>query len=494
MESQLTPGMIISVIISYFMFLILISYFTGRDSSNKVFFLANRSSPWILVAIGMIGASLSGVTFISIPGVVGQEGANMNLAYMQMVMGYLIGYFVIATVLMPLYYRLNLTTIYGYLNERFGPVSYKMGAAYFLLSRVIGASFRLFLVAIVLQSFVMDILGIPFWATVGITIMLIWVYTFRGGIKTIVWTDTIQTFSMLAAVVLTIFAISDSLEMGYSELLKEMSSSGYTKMFYFEGGWSDPNNFFKQFISGALIAIVMTGMDQDMMQKNLTCKTLKAAQKNIFTFSIILVIANLLFLGLGALLYIYSFKNGISIPDKSDLLFPNIAMNHLPPFIGITFILGLIAAAYSSADSALTALTTSFCIDFLDFEKKERSESLKKKLRIITHISFSVLLFLTIIIFKALNNDAIINELFIAAGYTYGPILGLFSFGMLTKYQIHDKGALLVCIGAPLLSFIINEKSNIWLDGFEFGFLILALNGILTFLGLLIISKRATNV
>ncbi len=493
MGFQLSPILTLLVIGAYFAFLVVVSFFTGKDSSNKAFFIANRKSPWLLVAIGMIGASLSGVTFISIPGLVGKGGTNMNFSYMQIVWGYLVGYLVIATVLMPLYYRLNLTTIYGYLQDRFGKVSYKTGAFYFLLSRVIGASFRLFLVAIVLQSFVMDAFGIPFLGTVAITIGLIWVYTFRGGIKTIVWTDTIQTVCMLSAVILTIVAIGQSLGLSAGGMIQEIRDAGYDKMFYFKGGWSDPNNFFKQFISGALIAIVMTGMDQDMMQKNLTCKTLRDAQKNIFTFSTILVFANLLFLTLGALLYVYANHEGITIPEKTDLLYPEIALNQLGPVIGIIFVLGLIAAAYSSADSALTALTTSFCIDFLDFESSNRTEEQQKGTRLKVHIGFSLILFAVIAVFNSLNNDAIINELFIAAGYTYGPILGLFSFGMMTRRKIRDRYALVVCLLAPLLSYVINANSTNWLGGFEFGFLILALNGGLTFLGLWTLSLKMNH-
>ena len=486
---SLSPGLIIGVISAYFLFLIVISYITGKGANNETFFLANRKSPWILVAIGMIGASLSGATFISIPGVIGGDGLNMNFSYMQVVLGYLVGYFIIATILLPLYYRMNLTTIYGYLSERFGIVSYKTGAAYFLLSRIIGASFRLFLVAIVLDTFVTRPLGLSFTATVSITIVLIWVYTFKGGIKTIVWTDTIQTICMLTAVTLTIMAISQSLQLDFKGMWSEMSDGGFTKIFYFEGGWGDPNNFFKQFISGALIAVVMTGLDQDMMQKNLTCRSLGDAQKNVFTFSIILVFANLLFLTLGALLYIYAASEGITIPERTDLLYPEIALNHLEPAIGIVFILGLIAAAYSSADSALTSLTTSFCIDFLDFEKKERSEKDKRRIRLITHIGFSLLLLVVIVVFKAMNNDAIINSLLKAAGYTYGPILGLFAFGMLTNRVIFDRWALVVCISAPVISFILDYNSDSLLNGFQFGYMILALNGMLTFLGLLSISR-----
>ena len=496
MSNALSPTTTLTVIIGYFLFLIVISIITSRGADNQTFFTANKKSPWYLVAFGMIGTSLSGVTFISIPGVVGAGGYNMNLSYMQMVMGYLVGYLVIATVLMPLYYKLNLTTIYGYLRQRFGIVSYKTGAFYFLVSRIVGASFRLFLVAIVLQKFVMDSLGVSFYMTVAITIILIWIYTYRGGIKTIVWTDTIQTACMLSAVVLTIWAIGGSLDLSLSQMWGEISTQGFTKMFYFGDGWSDPNNFYKQFISGALIAIVMTGLDQDMMQKNLTCKSLGDAQKNVFTFSFILIFANLLFLVLGGLLYVYSMKSGIAIPDRTDLMYPEIALNHLGSGIGIIFILGLIAAAYSSADSALTALTTSFCIDFLNFERTERSEEEKKNLRLKVHIAFSVILFIVIASFKLLNNDAIINQLFRAAGYTYGPLLGLFTFGMFTKINLRDRWVWLVCLIAPLLTVFIDLNSVSLLGGFKFGSMLIALNGLLTFIGLWILSlnHRASSL
>lgn len=495
MFEQLTPGLILGVIAAYFVLLIIVSYFTSRGANNSDFFLAGRKSPWILVAIGMIGASLSGVTFISIPGAVGAGEGNQAFSYMQMVFGYLVGYAVIALVLLPLYYKMNLTSIYGYLEKRFGFYSYKTGAAYFLLSRIIGASFRLYLVAIVLDKFVLGIppFNVPFWLTVVITILLIWVYTFRGGIKTIVWTDTLQTICMLAAVTLTIFAIGDSLEMSFGELITTVKNSEYGQMFFFEGGWNDANNFFKQFISGALIAVVMTGLDQDMMQKNLSCRTLKDAQKNVYTFSAILVVANLLFLTLGALLYIYASSVGIDIPEKSDQLFPTIALQHLSPVVGIFFILGLIAAAYSSADSALTALTTSFCVDFLNFEKSEKEEGEKQKTRWVVHIVFSIILIFTILLFNSLSNKAVINELFTIAGYTYGPLLGLFTFGMLSKRKINDKLVILVCILAPIISYIVNHFSEAIFGGFKFGFLIIALNGLLTFIGLLLISYEDFN-
>ena len=484
MNNQLTPEIIIGIITAYFVLLMVISYFTGRNSNNADFFVAGRQSPWYLVAFGMVGASLSGVTFISVPGWV--EASQFS--YMQMVFGYLLGYLVIATVLMPMYYRMNLTSIYTYLEDRFGVSAYKTGAGFFLLSRTIQASFRLYLVAIVLQQFVMSAFGIPFWGTVMITIVLIWIYTFQGGIKTIVVTDTLQTFCMLAAVSLTVWAISDKLSLSFGDLFSTVNDSQYGQLFFFEGGWSDPKNFFKQFLAGASIAIVMTGLDQDMMQKNLSCKNIGEAQKNMFWFSIILVLANLLFLTLGVLLFTYANQVGIDIPEKKDLLYPTIALQHLSPTIGIVFILGLIAAAYSSADSALTALTTSFCVDFLGFEKSEEGEADKKKMRFLVHIGFSVLLFFVILGFWFINDDSVISAIFTAAGYTYGPLLGLYAFGFFTERKIVDKFAPVVCIVAPILTYLISANSELLLFGYKFGFELLILNGLLTFLGLLGIS------
>jgi Na+/proline symporter len=344
----------------------------------------------------------------------------------------------------------------------------------------------------VLQKFIMEPLGVPFIITVAGTIILIWVYTFKGGIKTIVWTDTLQTICMLLAVVLTIWAIGSEMEMGMGQLWGEIEISGLNKMFFFEGGWADPNNFFKQVISGALITITMTGLDQDMMQKNLTCRNIRDAQKNMYTFSAILVVANLLFLTLGALLFIYANHIGVLSPERTDQLFPTLALQHLPPFIGIVFILGLTAAAYSSADSALTALTTAFCVDFLNMEKRHKTEDEASlvRLRLKVHVAFSVILFGVILFFKQLNNDAVINQLFIAAGYTYGPLLGLFTFGIFSKRVVVDKYVLPVCIAAPVLSYLINANSDILLGGFQLGFLILAVNGLLTMIGLWFISHK----
>ncbi len=490
--SQINPGTILAIIGLYFALLVVISYFTSRNADNKTFFTADKNSPWLLVAIGMIGATLSGVTFISVPGAVGNLGAgNSAFSYMQMVFGFMVGYFIIATVLMPIYYRLNLTSIYGYLNDRFGRYAYLTGAGFFLLSRLIGASLRLYLVAIVLQKFVMDPLGVHFVVTVVVTILLIWIYTFQGGIKTIVVTDTLQTVCMISAVVLTIYFIADAMDLsGVGEIVSTIKNSDYSQMFFFEGGWSDPNNFWKQFISGALIALVMTGLDQDMMQKNLTCKSLKDAQKNMFFFSIALIFAKMLFISLGALLYIFAAHKGFAIPEASDQLYPSVAFEHLPAAVGVIFVLGLVAAAYSSADSALTSLTTSFCVDFLGFENSDASETDKKKTRFKVHVAFSFLLLAIILItYYAIENRSIINQVFRLAGYTYGPILGMFAFGILTKRKIMDVYSIVVAVVCVGLTILIDMNSASWFGGLTLGHMSIALNGLLTFIGLLIISK-----
>lgn len=487
MEQNLSSQVILLIIAAYFAFLIVISFITGRKADQAGFFIGNKNSSWIIVAIGMIGTSLSGVTFISLPGAVGNGGMNQSLSYMQMVFGYLIGYFIIATVLLPLYYRLNLTSIYTYLGQRFGNEALKTGSTYFLISRTVGASFRLFLVAGVLQSFVTGPMGIPFWATVLATIILIWIYTFSGGIKTIIWTDTIQTICMVLAVIITLYAISKSFGLSMADIPAHVHSGKYGQLFFFDEMWKDGNNFWKQVISGALIALAMTGLDQDMMQKNLSCRTLKDAQKNMMMFCILLVIVNFIFLYLGAMLFEYADLNAVQIPERPDHLYPTLALNYLPSTVGILFILGLIAAAYSSADSALTALTTAFCIDFLDFENDNKSAEHKKRTRLIVHIGFSFLLFTVILLFNALPKDSsVINQIFVAAGYTYGPLLGLFFFGMFFKERTPSGVSIIItCIAAPVLSFILNNALK---DVFSFGSTILAVNGALT-LGLLYLSS-----
>ncbi|TVZ59074.1 SSS family transporter [Flavobacteriaceae bacterium MAR_2010_105] len=473
---------IILLIASYFGVLILISYFTGKKSTNATFFSADKQSPWYLVAFGMIGASLSGVTFISVPGWI--EASQFS--YMQVVLGYIIGYLVIGTVLLPLYYKLNLTSIYTYLEERFGTYSYKTGASFFLISRIVGASFRLYLVANVLQIILFDDLGIQFWQTVTITVLLIWLYTFKSGIKTIVWTDTLQTLFMLIAVGATIYFVSNDLGISGGNLLGYILDSDLSKTFFFDDVKSG-NYFWKQFISGAFIAIVMTGLDQDMMQKNLTCKTLKDAQKNMFWFTIVLTIVNFVFLSLGLLLTVYAQQNGIDA--HKDNLFPILAKNHLGVGVFVLFLLGLIAAAYSSADSALTALTTSFSIDILNIEKRYDDKK-QVKVRKQIHILISLLLILVIIAFKyVIKDESVIAKLFVFAGYTYGPILGLYAFGLFTKLKVKDKLVPIIAILSPILSYIISVNSLKWL-GFEFGFFILILNGFLTFLGLILIRRQ----
>ncbi len=476
----MSPALIIFVITAYFILLMSISWLTTRKTDANTFYTANRQSPWYLVAFGMIGATLSGVTFISVPGEVG----NSQFSYFQMVLGYLPGYFVVGAVLLPLYYRLKLITIYSYLKERMGNWSYQTGAFYFLLSRVVQASFRLFLVAGVLQLAIFDAFNIPFWATVLIAISLIWLYTFRGGIKTIVFTDTIQTLFMLSSVVISIFLIMGELDLSISDTIGRIRASEYSKTFFWDGSGE---NFFKQFFSGMFIVIVMTGLDQDMMQKNLTCRNLKDAQKNMFWFSIILVFVNLLFLGLGALLFIFATEKGIALPDRTDDLYPLLALDHFNIYAGVFFLLGITAAAYSSADSALTSLTTTFCVDFLKIKPGERKN--EKQIRLLVHLGFSILIFITIMIFQVISDESVIRGVFTAAGYTYGPLLGLFAFGLFTLRPLRDKWVPFVCILSPILSYIINLNSKDWI-GYQFGFEILIVNGLLTFIGLWLISRK----
>ncbi|MTE27301.1 sodium:solute symporter [Winogradskyella ouciana] len=480
----MSPASILVLIGCYFGLLVLISYFTGKEDSNAAFFKANKSAPWYLVAFGMIGASLSGVTFISVPGAVEAK----QFGYMQVVFGYFFGYLVIAYVLLPLYYRLNLTSIYTYLKERFGNVSYKTGSIAFLISRTVGAAFRLFLVAKVLQLLVFDLFDVPFAITVIITIALIWLYTFRGGIKTIIFTDTLQTLFMLVSVVVTIVFLTSALDLNsISAVVDNTMGSSLSKTFFFEDG-NDPQYFWKSFLSGIFITITMTGLDQDMMQKNLTCKNLKDAQKNMVSFSIVLIFVNMLFMVLGLMLTQYAEINGITA--KKDDLFPTIAML---PQIGVVtsafFLLGLIAAAYSSADSALTSLTTSFCIDIVEIENKKEAE--RKQIRKRVHIGFSIVLILVILLFDIIFTDvSVIWELFKAAGYTYGPLLGLFAFGLLTNFQIKDRLVWVIAIISPLISYILNMYSKELFNGYEIGFEILIINGLFMFIGLLLIKSK----
>jgi len=474
----MSPVLIATVIISYFGLLILVSRLTAGKEDNEEFFTGGRNTHWMVVAFGMIGASLSGVTFISVPGWV--EGSQFS--YMQMVLGYIVGYVLIATVLLPLYYRLQLTSIYTYLKSRFGNYSYKTGASFFLISRVIGASFRLYLVAIVLDRFVFQG-SLDFIYIVMITIGLIWVYTYRGGIKTIIWTDTLQTLCMLLAVVIAVVGIGNAMDLDIGGVIQVIKESEYSKAFFWGEG-AGKKHFVKQFLSGAGIALVMTGLDQDMMQKNLACKNLKDAQKNVISLSIVLVFVNLLFLGLGALLYIYADHAGIAIPEKADLLFPTIALEGgLSVMIGLFFILGLIASAYSSADSALTALTTSFFVDIMDSPGETEKEQIIMRRKV--HIGMSVTLVIVIWLFYLVNDDSVISSLFKLAGYTYGPLLGLYAFGLFMRRSVRDKWVPLICILAPLISWLLTTYV------YSFGFELLLINGALTFIGLYLASYKA---
>ena len=462
---------IIICIVTYFLFLYAISFLTGKNDENESFFLGNKSSPWYIVAFGMIGTSLSGVTFISVPGWV----ESSQFSYMQMVLGYMLGYAFIGTVLMPLYYKLNLTSIYTYLEERFGRLSYKTGSMFFIISRTIGASFRLYIVARVLHLSIFENWGSPFFLTVLVTISLIWLYTFRGGIKTIIWTDTLQTFFMLLALIISVYLIGKDLGLNYANIIPFIGESKYSKIFFWEGD----QHFFRRFFTGAFIAIVMTGLDQDMMQKNLSCKNIKEAQKNMVYFSISLIFVNLMFLCLGALLYSIAGKYDIQYL-KPDDLFPAVVLSETLGFpIIIIFILGLIAAAYSSADSALTSLTTSFSIDILNINIKDRGSIIIRKY---VHLIFSVIIFLVIILLDIINDQSIISAIFSVAGYTYGPLLGLYFFGLFTSYKVNDKLVPYLAISAPVLSYIIQLYLSV-------GFEILLVNASIVCVGLFIIKK-----
>lgn len=482
----MSSSIILICVIAYSALLFLVVWLTSRKADNESYFIGNRQSRWYIVAYGMIGASLSGVTFMSVPGAV----ATTQFSYMQVVFGYIIGYAVIALILMPVYYKLNLTSIYSYLEQRFGFWSYKTGSFFFILSRVIGASFRVFIVVNVLQTFVFDQWGIPFSVTVGVFIALILLYTFKGGVKTIVWTDTLQTTFMLLAVILSVVMISKQLGLSFGDLITQVNNSDYSKIFV--NDFHSPNFFWKNFLGGMFIAIAMTGLDQEMMQKNLSCKNIGEAKKNMFTFTAVLVVVNLLFLVLGAVLCFYATQKNIAIdPKHTDDLFPNVALHYLGTVPGILFIIGLISAAYPSADGALTALTTAFCFDFLGIHKNEKlDEGKRKRIRYMVHVSFAIILLLTVTLFRIINDDAVVRNLFKVASYTYGPLLGLYAFGFFTKSGVKDKFVPFVCLLSPMICWFINDHAPVWFNGYKFGFELLILNGAITFLGLFLLSER----
>ncbi|QKJ30475.1 sodium:solute symporter [Mucilaginibacter mali] len=487
----MSPAVLLSFIIGYFLVLILISYLTSRKASdNDTFFVANRNSKWYLVAFGMIGTALSGVTFISVPGKVGAPSGD-QFAYFQFILGNAAGFIIIATVLLPLYYRMKLTSIYSYIESALGTWSYKTAAGIFLISRTIGSSFRLYLVVIVLQKFIFDNYGVPFWMTVLICLILIWSYTFKGGLKTIIITDSLQTFFLVTSVFLSIYFICRSLDMTVFQAAETIKNSSYSKIFFLNDFMSSKLHLTKQFLGGLFITIGMTGLDQDLMQKNLSLKNIKEAQKNMFSFIGVFVVINIFFLSVGALLYMYAAKNGITV-DKTDYLYPTIALKYLGVVPAIVFMLGLTAATFATTDSALTALTTSFCVDFLGFNKKSDINSKSAvTTRHSVHIAFSVLMLLTIILFNAVNNDAVVGAIFKVASYTYGPLLGLYSFGLfVSKRQVNDKLTPFICVVSPTVCYFLSIHSKTILDGYVFDNELIIVNGLITFIGLWLFSSK----
>lgn len=495
----MTPILILTIMVIYFGILIAISQIVGRkDSGNQAFFLANRNSKWYMVAFGMIGVALSGVTFISVPGEVGSPNGE-QFKYFQFVLGNAIGFLIIAKILLPLYYRLNLTSIYEYIEQRMGVYSYKTSALIFLISRTIGSSFRLYLVVIVLQRFVFDFYGVPFWATVLISLGLIFAYTYKGGLKTIIITDLLQTFFLVSSLVFTIYFVCNSMNYNLIEAFEAVKDSNYSKIFFYEDFIGSRYHFVKQILGGIFVTIAMVGLDQDLMQKNLSCKNIGEAQKNMLTFTGIFVIVNLLFLSVGALLYLYASQNGIEVPldsvtgkPRTDLLFPEIAFNHFTLIPAIVFLLGLTAATFATTDSALTALTTSFCVDFLGMDKaKDKTDRKLVKQRHFVHLSFALLMFLVILIFNAINDASVVSMIFRVASYTYGPLLGLYAFGLFMKNRsVLDKATPIICIVSPLLTFWIVENSQMLFGNYKFDVELIVLNGLITFVGLFLFSRR----
>lgn len=498
----MTPSTILLLVTVYFGILFYISHAVSKkDSGNEAFFKANKNSKWYLVAFGMIGTALSGVTFISVPGEVGSPNGE-QFKYFQFVLGNAIGFIIIAKVLLPLYYRMNLTSIYGYIERRLGTYSYKTAATIFLISRTIGSAFRLYLVVIVLQRYVFDYYGIPFAVTVLISLALIFAYTYRGGLKTIIITDTLQTFFLVTSVFLTIFFICRSLNLNAFEAFEAVKSSNYSKIFFFEDFMTNKFHFIKQILGGMFVTIAMVGLDQDLMQKNLSCANIGEAQKNMFTFTGIFVLINIFFLSVGALLYIYATKNGIEVPadlvtgkPRTDLLFPEIAFHHLTLIPSVVFLLGLTAATFATTDSALTALTTSFCVDFLNMDKVENLHKPNiVRTRHFVHIGFSLLMFLVIVLFNSINDSSVVGMIFRVASYTYGPLLGLYFFGLFVKSKtVKDKLVPFICLLSPALTYFISENSKELFFGYVFDNELIIINGLITFISLLLISKPAVE-
>lgn len=501
----MSPTLLFTFVFGYFLLLLGVAWYTSRNSTNETFFIGNRSSNWMLVAFGMIGTSLSGVTFVSVPGTVGTVG----FGYFQVVIGYFLGYFVVAFVLLPLYYRMQLTSIYSYLSKRFGITSYKTGALFFIISRTLGATARLYLVINVLQIFILDEMHVPFWLTAFVILLMILLYTFEGGVRTIVFTDTLQTSFMLIGLLVCVLYIMNSLNLSFSETWTVLKTHNYNTLFNTD--YKSSGYFLKSIIGGAFITIAMTGLDQEMMQKNISVNNLKNSQKNMISLSVLQAVVVFIFLVLGGLLYLFAIeKGGIFQPAMvngkqqmqfllnnknilGDNIFPEIAFNYLPPIIGIIFILGLISALFPSADGALTALTSSFCIDIIGLKRNESwNEQKRKNIRMSVHLTFAVIFFLCVAFFKWIDNKSIIDIILKLAGYTYGPLLGLFTFGIFTKRRLPDSATVpFVCLTAPAICYYISDNAAKWFNGFQIGIELLILNGLLTFIGLWMISKKS---
>lgn len=482
----MSSALLFSFVAGYFIVLLAVAFYTSRNANNDSFFIGNRNSNWMLVAFGMIGTSLSGLTFVSVPGTVGEAG----FAYFQVVIGYFIGYLIIAFVLLPLYYRLQLTSIYNYLQQRFGPVSYKTGALFFIISRVAGATGRLYLVINVLHLFILRQMGVPFAVTAFVILLMILLYTFEGGVKTIVFTDTLQTTFMLVGLVACIVYIMHHMTLDGGSVMQSLSASHLSKVFV-----TDPNSpsyFLKHILGGVFITVAMTGLDQEMMQKNISVRTLGGSQKNMVTFSVIVAVVNLLFLVLGGLLFLFARQHNIHVAN--DDLFPTVALRYLPTTLSLIFIIGLISALFPSADGALTALTSSYCIDILGLKRRhDLSEAQRKRIRLRVHFTFTAIFFIAVMVFKWMDNKTIIDLILKLAGFTYGPLLGLFAFGILTRRVINDRASLYVCLAAPLLILALDylNRSTPLFGSFRIGYELLIYNGLLTFGGLWLISRKA---
>ena len=481
----MSPLSVVLTIFVYFAVLFLISYVSGRKADNQGFFVGNRKSAWYVVAFAMIGSSMSGVTFISVPGMVGAS----HFAYLQMTLGFIVGQLIIAFLLTPLFYKMNLVSIYEYLENRFGVSSYKTGACFFFISKMLGAAVRLFLVCAVLQLLVFEPLHLPFILNVIFTILLVWLYTFRGGVKTLIWTDSLKTFCLLVTVILTIYYIASDLRLDFTAMVNAIKNSDLSRTFFFDDV-NDKRYFFKQFMAGVFTMIAMTGLDQDMMQRNLSCKNFKDSQKNMITSVLSQFVVILLFLMLGVLLYLFMIQKNITIPEKSDEIFPMIAtQGYFPAIVGILFIVGLISSAYSAAGSALTALTTSFTVDILESTKKHSDEQVAK-IRKKVHVGMAIVMGAVIVIFNLLNNTSVIDAVYILASYTYGPILGMFAFGIFMKQHVRDKYIPIVAVTSPILCFILQKNSEVWFNGYSFSYELLIFNALFTFIGLCLLIKK----